>query len=297
MAIPRSQLEAWSGKGADTTSAAAYARVRSAIETNWPANVPKPQIYLQGSYANDTNTRGDSDVDVVVEYSNTFSHNAFTLPPEHFAKWQQAFPTTATYEWEHVRRDTLTALRVAFPGAVTEGKKALKVQFDSGRMTVDVVPALSHYEYQSYGAAPGVGHAGIQFKDPFGNPIINYPLIHIANGQAKNASDRTGGQYKSIVRVFKNLRTYLYEIHVLDDGVAPSYFVECLLHNVPDSLFQGSLDQAVLGVLNHLWATPVDAHLTQNGRTLLIGNGNTQWPRANAVAFITAAVNGWNNFA
>jgi hypothetical protein len=296
MAIPQSQLESWSGKGADTTSAAAYDRVRNAILNGWPAGAPKPKIYLHGSYANDTNTRGDSDVDIVVEYGQTFGHDLSRLPPDHLQRWRAAFPNDASYVWQHVRRDTLTALRRAFPNAVTEGKKALKVQVGSGRMTADVVPSILYREYHSFHATPGTAFQGIRFHDIAGDTIINYPLIHIENGQLKNHATRTGGQYKATVRVFKNFRTFLIERNLLADGMAPSYFIECLLHNVPDNLFVGSLDSTMLAILQFLWNTPINGYVTQNGRHLLVGTGNTQWPEANALAFIRAAVSAWDNY-
>ena len=35
--------------------------------------------YLQGSYRNDTNIRGDSDVDLVLELNSVFKHDASVL--------------------------------------------------------------------------------------------------------------------------------------------------------------------------------------------------------------------------
>lgn len=295
MGIPKAQLEAWSGKGADSASADAYARITRAFETHWPGPA-RPKIYLQGSYANATNTRGDSDVDIVVEYGQTFGHNTSRLQPDHLMRWRATYPSDATYRWEHVQRDALVTLSAAFPGAVTPGNKALKVKLGSGRMTADVVPAILHREYETFHQSPGTAYEGIEFRDSNGNTIINYPLIHIAHGAAKNHATRTSGQYKAVVRVFKNFRTYLVETGLLAEGIAPSYFVECLVYNAPDSLFAGTLDEVVLAILRHWWNSPVNGYVTQNHRSLLIGAGNTQWPESNAVSFIAAAVRGWDNY-
>ena len=72
MTIPEHQLEKWSTLGAQTASANTYASIKKALEAhNWPPGMDHI-VYLQGSYPNYTNIRGDSDVDVVVETSNTF---------------------------------------------------------------------------------------------------------------------------------------------------------------------------------------------------------------------------------
>jgi hypothetical protein len=298
MAIPKAQLDSWANRGADTASADSYARVRKAIIDGWPSGRKQPKIYLQGSYANDTNTRGDSDVDVVVEYEDTFNYDVSSLPDNQQALWRLSYPTNATYLASHVRQDTLAALQRTFGvAAVTSGKKALKVGLGgTTRMTVDVVPATKHREYHSFVSLPGDVSEGIHFYDSAGNAIINYPLLHITNGQAKNNSSRTGGNFKPTVRLFKNYRTYLVDKGLLADSVAPSYFVECLLYNVPDHLFAGSLDAIAHAILNHLYTTTRQNFVTQSGRIYLHGPGNTQWPAPNADAFILAAVNGWNNW-
>ena len=286
------------GDPTDTASADAYARVRIAILDNWPLNRPKPKIYLQGSYANDTNTRGDSDVDVVVEFEGTLNHDLSSLSEAERVLWRQSYPTIATYLSQHVRQDTLAALQQTFGAMnVLPGNKALKVTLSgTTRMTADVVAAVEHREYHSFQSLPGNISEGIQFDDLVGNSIVNYPLLHIANGQAKNNSSRTGGNYKPTVRLFKNYRTYLVERGLIAATVAPSYFVECLLYNLPDHLFAGSFDAIAMAILTNLNSNTRQGFVTQSGRVYLHGPGGTQWPTANADAFIRAAVTAWNNW-
>jgi tRNA nucleotidyltransferase (CCA-adding enzyme) len=83
MAIPLAQLVTWSNQGAVTTSSAAYASIKHALTKNTSPLVGKGlDIFLQGSYANDTNIYGDSDVDVVVFYDETFHYDWSQLPPD-----------------------------------------------------------------------------------------------------------------------------------------------------------------------------------------------------------------------
>ena len=68
MPIPGSILGSWSHHHSGTASKQAHVSIRNALarHTGW-AKETKYDIFLQGSYKNDTNLRRDSDVDVVVE--------------------------------------------------------------------------------------------------------------------------------------------------------------------------------------------------------------------------------------
>jgi hypothetical protein len=45
----------------------------------------------------------------------------------------------------------------------------------------------------------------------------------------------TGSGFKQTVRIFKNMRHRLIDDRLLRDGAAPSYYIEGLLSNVPDT--------------------------------------------------------------
>lgn len=79
--IPENQLDTWSHQGAVATAKATHEVVRRALTaSNSMSQGPTYEVFLQGSYADDTNTRGDSDVDVVVQLNGSFLHNASDLP-------------------------------------------------------------------------------------------------------------------------------------------------------------------------------------------------------------------------
>ena len=79
MPIPESQLETWSHQGAVTTAKQTHESIRKALNPHtWPTGV-KYEVYLQGSYKNTTNIRGDSDVDVVAQLNSTFQHDLSEL--------------------------------------------------------------------------------------------------------------------------------------------------------------------------------------------------------------------------
>jgi len=76
MAILESQLERWAHQGAVATAKLTADSIRNALKSYnyWPAGIDF-EVYLQGSYKNSTNIRGDSDVDVVVQLNSSFYSN------------------------------------------------------------------------------------------------------------------------------------------------------------------------------------------------------------------------------
>jgi tRNA nucleotidyltransferase (CCA-adding enzyme) len=140
MPIPESQLETWSRQGAVTTAKQTHESVRNALEAyDWPSDV-QYEVYLQGSYKNDTNIRGDSDVDVVVQLNSTFFHNL-----SEDQKRQFGF-RDASYGWQEFRRDVLNGLRNYYGSErVREGRKSLKVQ--TPYLPADVVVCLQYRKY------------------------------------------------------------------------------------------------------------------------------------------------------
>jgi len=304
MVIPRAQLETWAHQGATTTAVATHESIRYALETANTSGVKGRnfEIFLQGSYRNATNIYADSDVDVVV-----LSHEAFSRDPSRLTGVQRAMEDRdwallpmATYTWSDFRRDVLASLRAHYGAAgVHEGNKAIKVDGGNGRLTADVVPSIDHRLYTSYGltlAVPRNHVDGITFWDRAGNQVVNFPKQHIDNGQAKNDLRRTNGNYKPTVRMFKNARRYLVERGNLGQGVAPSYFVECLLYNVPDALFVADQQVAMRGILQWLNNANKLLFLCQNGQVLLFGLGASQWTMPNADALIAAMTTMWNNW-
>lgn len=235
MSIPESQLETWSHQGAVTTSSATYRSIQTALKADTsPIKDKVHEIYLQGSYKNDTNIRGDSDVDVIVQLNSTFGYDLSGLPEEQKRQFHASYPTNAIYLWGHFRADVLQALRTYYGlRAITEGNKSLKLAAAPGRLSADIVVAVHFRTYlHFYGMKYQQYVDGIRFYSRNDQrEIINFPKPHYANGVNKNSEAQTDGWYKPTVRVFKNARTYLVDRGVISETVAPSYFLECLIYN------------------------------------------------------------------
>jgi hypothetical protein len=296
--IPQDQLTRWSNQGGTTNAIAAHTSIRNALEANDSGlNRPDFEIYLQGSYKNSTNIRADSDVDLVVQYNRYFNRDLTRLSPVEVNRYE-ASHHIVDYGPANWRNDVERTLRKKFPGRVQlGGGKAFKVVTGPGNMTADVLAAFLYKQYTHYNSLTDEGFdPGIKFADSSGTITMNYPKLHIANGEAKNSQNQTGERYKPSVRMFKNARNTAVERGHLRDGAAPSYFVECLLFNVLDNCFSGDVGATYAAVVNHLSANVIDSYFCQNGQLPLFGPASTQWNTIDANAFIQALVTLWNGW-
>lgn len=285
MPIPESQLETWSDIGAVRTAQQTHESVRNALKAyDWPSDV-QYEVYLQGSYKNNTNIRGDSDVDIVVQLNSTFLTNLSEDWKRHFGF------TSATYGWKEFRSDTLKALRNYYGYLeVSEGKKALKVE--TPYLPADVVVCLQYRKYPDRPRSLDDFVEGMTFWVPSENRwVINYPKLHYENGVKKHQD--TNERYKPTVRMFKNARTYLIERKVMPVDLAPSYFLECLLYNVPKDKFSSNLQSTFCNVINWLWEADFSQFVCQNEQLPLFGNTPEQWSEDKARRFLQAMVNLW----
>jgi hypothetical protein len=280
MPIPESQLKRWSHQGAVENAQRTHESIRAALKAyNWPMGV-QYEVYLQGSYKNDTNIRGDSDVDVVVQLNSVFSSN----------RWGDAYLHRFA-EWNEFKINVLNALRNRYE--VGEGKKALKVI--TPYLRADVVVCIQYRKYPEYPRDENDFIEGMTFYVPSEERwVINYPKIHYKNGVEKNK--KTGGWYKPTVRMFKNARTYLVDRGVIPDDLAPSYFLECLLYNVPNDKFGGSFQATFCNIINWLRNADLTQFVCQNEQLPLFGDSPEQWSVRKAQSFIRSMVDLWNNW-
>ncbi len=301
MPIPESQLETWSHQGAITTASVTYRSIQTALSANSSSIKDKDyEVYLQGSYKNDTNIRADSDVDVVVQLNSTFGYDLSVLSEEQERQFQASYPTNATYLWEHFRADVLRALRAYYGAAsITEGNKSLKLASVPGRLAADIIPAISFKKYEYFYGISAESHVeGIRFQSRRDSrAIINFPKPHYANGVKKHSGSRTNGRHKPTVRMFKKARTYLVDEGTIADDLAPSYFLECLLYNVPDTKFGASFENAFVEVFNWLWAeAPTNNLVCQSEQIALFGTTPEQWDVPKAKQLLEALKILWESW-
>ena len=291
MTIPESQLSRWSDHGSQDSSKRTHESIRNVLDSHrWTQGV-KYDFYLQGSYQNDTNIRGDSDVDVVLELTSAFHHDASALPQHHQNSLASSF-RDASYDWNDFRRETLRVLGSGFgKRMVAQGNKSIKLNADPPRLAADVVVCMEYRRYTSYNSyVKGMTFRALQDK----LWIVNYPKEHYKNGAAK--SSRTWDRYKRTVRMFKNARNRLESDGRISANLAPSYFLECLIYNAPDSAFQSRFQDTYRSIVNWMNQNNLRQLVCQNGQQLLFGPSSVQWSLEDANTFAEQLVALWNNW-
>ncbi|GHO73942.1 nucleotidyltransferase [Ktedonobacter sp. SOSP1-85] len=298
MTIPESQLETWSKQGSVAQSSATYQITRKALLASEAAYANKNfEVFLQGSYGNDTNIYADSDVDIVMRLDSIYGYDISDLLPEQQEAFRQGF-SAATYTFAEFKQEVITRLSNAFgPDNVTPRNKAIRIKAGGSRRSADVVVCYQYRHYlrfkssSDYKYIPGIILASIS-----NGYIINYPKLHSQNVTAKHQA--TNNNFKPLVRIFKNMRGKLEADGLIEEGGAPSYFIEGLLYNVPNRNFSGSYKEMVLNILNWLYQTTDRTKFTcANEQHYLLRNNNAIcWPVANGEKFINAAIRLWNNW-
>lgn len=207
------------------------------------------KLLVQGSYANNTNVRGESDVDIAVIQLNTFN----TLYRSGVTDANYGF-TSSSCNFLDYKTEIHKALVLKFGTEGVEWKnKCIHVKGNSYRVNTDTVPARRYRNYsKDYNNDRDNFIGGIYIKTDKGEIIINYPEQHIANGREKNVSSNL--YYKKNVRIIKRIR-YL----MIDDGVASaskvnSFMLESLLWNLPDYKYQSndSYVEKFTGLINYV---------------------------------------------
>lgn len=295
MAIPESQLDTWSKKGADAASRDTYATVKRVLEDrNAPYYSKLYTSFLQGSYANDTNVYRDSDVDVVMRLDSTFYHDAITLPADQYQSFNANYSNSA-YGLHEFKAEVAAWLTKNFGQGVKAGNKAIFIPGSGNRRDCDVLACAAYRYYYRYTGAEDSYAPGIMFYYKNTDQIVNFPKQHSDNCTTKHQN--TSQWFKPTVRIYKNMRNYMLDRGMLQDGVAPSYFIEGMLYNVPNGKFGTSWDSTFVETFNFINLADRSTFTCANGiHKLLADNSHVSWPPGNCSAFIDALRNLWNNW-
>jgi predicted nucleotidyltransferase len=284
----------WAGAPSETEQTKcenAERAVRKAIDASEKLSAKTIEVFAQGSYANRTNVRQDSDVDICVLYKDGFFPD-YSMS-EGLSGALLGF-ADGHYRYMEFKSDVGAALKSYFGArSVTRGKKAFDVHANTYRMDADVVPCFEHRRYMGTFANHWY-ESGTDLRPDNGGEIINWPRQNYRNSVTKN--DATGRRFKAVVRILKRLR---YEM--VDNGhkvavAIPSYLLECLVWNAPDVGFgQDDYCDDVRYVITHLWnATRTDDQCKEcceiNGLKYLF-HLTQPWTRDQANSFLAAA---WN---
>ena len=239
MTVSEEQLRVWAkppSEAQEKRCKNAEDMIRNAILASDTLKKRNITVFMQGSYANNTNTARVSDVDVGVvchesiisTYPDGKSREDFGLAP-------------ATYTYSNFKDDIGDALTAYFRGGtVTRGNKAFDIKANSYHVEADVAPFLDHRRY----AVSGSFIEGVALRPDKGGKVVNWPEQHKKNGISKN--NDTGRRFKRMVRIIKS-------INVLTESPVPGFLIECLVWNVPNTQFaHATYEQTLRACLMHL---------------------------------------------
>jgi predicted nucleotidyltransferase len=263
--------------------------VRKAIDANAKLSGKSIEVFVQGSYANRTNVRQDSDVDICVLYTDAFFPDYSLSAGLSNAVLRFG---DGTYRYEDFKNDVGSALSSYFDaGSVSRGNKAFAVHANSYRIDADVVPCFEHRRYLGTAASHHYD-SGTEMHPDNGGVIVNWPKQNYANGVSKN--EATGRRFKAVTRILKRLRNEMAEQGAAVAEPIASYLIECLVWNVPNEYFgQTSYRKDVRSALAHIWgATKEEAKCNEwvevNERKYLLRGGQA-WTRQQVHKFIDGA--------
>ena len=280
MPIPDSTLAQWSHPRSAKASKQAHVSIRQALAAyDWPSEFDY-DIFLQGSYKNNTNLSRDSDVDVVVRLAHKLSPSVAALSGGQLQ--ENASHEAAYRHWQSFRRHALRAMRDRYGDAATIGRKTIKLAKGEIQADADLVITLSYKD-------------GIGFYLPDERRwVVSYPQQHHQRGLKKE--EATSKRFKRTIRMFKAARNRLVNNGALTKDDAPSYFIECLLYNVPNKLFARKLAQTSTGILDWLKTARLRDFECQNGQVTLFGRQREQWTVAKPRTFVKAMQDLWDTW-
>lgn len=203
--------------------------VKKAVSESYYSDELK--IFGQGSYANNTNVKLNSDIDINIHYPGIFNY----FIPKEYNKSDFGI-SDSDYTYGEYRNDIYEALARKFePSSIKRKNKCFKILGNSYRIMTDVIPTIGYRKYHSSDHYD----EGTCLISEDNRLIINFPLQHIENAKLKN--ENTLRRYKKLTRILKKIRYKLEEDSNSTNESITSFLLECLLWNIPNHIFVNQL--------------------------------------------------------
>ncbi len=253
----------------------AISMIKDAIRNSEKLKNKNIDIFVQGSYGNNTNVRAKSDVDVCIMLKDTFNSKY----PEGLTRDDYGF-SSSDYNFRMFKKDVIEALNQKYQN-IKIGNKSIKLSSTSYRVDADAIPAFQYRNYYYLNSRePNTFLEGIKFTSKNGEEVINYPKKHIENGKIKNKN--TQRRYKRAVRIFKRIRhQMLKDNKSIDKGIS-SFLIECLLWNVPDNIYNDTdncisrIEEIILFLYNET-KNNINLKWREVSEGLYLFNSNRKW--------------------
>lgn len=253
MKYSENTLQGWCQPASDTEETKinnAINMIKDAISRSEELTDLDIEVFVQGSYANNTNVKTNSDVDVCIMLRST----VFTEYVDGLTDADYGF-TEGIITYTDFKDRVIRALQSKFGNAnLTVGNKSIKIKSNSYHVDADAVITFQFRDYKSIGSRNAQKfEEGIKFISSAEEEVVNYPKIHIQNGTNKN--NNTNYEYKKLVRIFKHIRDDMVNDKIIDGNKISSFLVECLIWNVPNKTITQCLnwDETVKRTIIYLY--------------------------------------------
>lgn len=252
------------------------------------------RIYAKGSYANNTNVRHDSDIDIAVEYQEMIQLE-YSSGLDFSSTGLQAYNGMSQYDFKsHV----VDALNTEFgEKSDSTGNKIIKIRGSNKILNADIIPCTTYRYYHQSGYYEGIKLI-LDISD--GKTHANYPNQNLKNGTNKNLA--TNRRYKNIVRILKNAENYLVDNYNMTDY--HSFMIESLAYNISNLTYQakndwrGIIKDLCMEAWTYLTASePESEYLrwTEVNNHKFLFHADQKWTRDDAKNFIVEIYNLINN--
>lgn len=282
MNFTEQQLITWSkpiSTSEDQKCQNAISQITDALKAKFGSKI---SIFLQGSYRNNTNVRLNSDIDIVMRYDDAFYSDLERLS-EADKDAYNAQKTSAEYNFDELKADTQAALASVFTTDVERKNKCVQVNGNTYRVTADVIPC---FVLKRFKTLQTIEAEGIKFYSDNSREIISFPNQHYYNGTAK--TEDTFRLYKRMVRILKVINYRLIDTGTITDKLVSSFFIECLVYNVPKVNFiSGNYTQTLKNVILKICEDmKSSAEYTEVNQLLLLFRNTNPRTRQNALDFM-----------
>lgn len=224
------------------------------------------KVYLHGSIYNETNIKEDSDLDVIIEFYQPYKLNIYERLNERNIKYIHA----QLYE------KIFQALENHFgENYVYRSDKCIKLRKNRLQQATDILIAFTK-KSRNHKEDGIIFYTRSHFEK-----IINYPILVKELGETKNIE--TKGRFNEIVRILKNIRSK----HLLD---IPSFFIQSLVYNIPNTLYQSDKRRTLIDISNYLRVYKkykIMRFRFQHQQSLLFGIYSDRWDVIDLDRFLT----------
>ncbi len=244
-------------------------------------DVDDVEIYLQGSYPNNVYVTSGTKLEVIFELKKLKKGSLLEVTK---VNKNRDLKVNFDYSLKDFKNDLFFAFLDEFPSQeILKTNRALElVKNRNNPLTVDILPAFSYYTFdeKSKKQKPAL----IVYEAITNKYVLSYPKLHSLNIEEKDKN--TNGAFRKMDRSFRRFTNYLVANEILPVGFAPGYFIDCLLSNVPNNLFKGTLNEMWIKILNFLSLSNLKPFLCVHKQFEMFNNSFDGWTINEATYYI-----------